>query len=269
MNADIKYSIKEFPSSRQSTFDVGYISMRKHQMKALLEVDVTDARQLLRYYRRQTKENISFTAWILKCIGTAISEHKSVHGLRKGKSKLVIFDEVDISTIVERKVRGEKVPLPVVIRKVNEKTLVEIQTEINIAKEQPIKDENDYILGENRYKWGMKLYVSLPQFIRLIIWKFLLKNPLLIKKMSGTVVVTAVGMMGNIRGWALPASFLPVSFVLGSIVKKPGVVNDRIEIREYLHMSVAIDHDVVDGAPATRFISRLTALIESGYHLKR
>jgi pyruvate/2-oxoglutarate dehydrogenase complex dihydrolipoamide acyltransferase (E2) component len=267
MNKEQEYTFKKFPSSRQSTFDVGYISVRKHHMKALIELDVTDARKMIRDYRRQKKEKISFMSWVLKCIGQAVSENKEVHGIRKGKSGLIIFDDIDISIAVEKVINGEKVPLPVVIRKVNEKTMQEINYEIRSAQEQEVKDEKDYILGESRYKGLMKFYVTLPSFIRLAIWRLILKRPFLIKKMSGTIVVTSIGMMGNIKGWAIPATFLPLSFVLGSIVKKPGVVDDRIEIREYLHMSIAIDHDVVDGAPATRFVSRLAELIEKGYGL--
>ena len=41
-------------------------------------------------------------------------------------------------------------------------------------------------------------------------------------------------------------------------------VADRIEPREILNLTVMLDHDVIDGAPATRFIHRLVDLIESG-----
>lgn len=268
MTEKIEYEIKEFSSSRQSTFDVGYIGLRKHHIKALIELDVTYARELIKNHRNKNKEKLSFTAWILKCISQAINENKSVHAIRKGKNKLLIFDDIDISIIVEREIKGEKVPLPLVIRKVNEKTITDIHHEIKQAKEEEIKDEKDYVLGKNQFKWAMKLYVSLPQVLRLFIWKrFILKNPFLMKKMSGTVVVTSVGMMGNVRGWVIPVSILPVCFALGSIVKKPGVFKKQIEIREYLHMTILIDHDVIDGAPAARFVSRLTELIESGYGL--
>ncbi|MGE5604105.1 MAG: 2-oxo acid dehydrogenase subunit E2 [Bacteroidota bacterium] len=268
MTAQNGYEIKEFPSSRQATFDVGYLGLRKHHMKALIELDVTEARKLLKDYRKQNQEGLSFNAWILKCIGQAISEHQPVQAVRKGKNKLVIFDDVDISIIVEKEIRGEKVPLPLVIRKVNEKTLKAIHAEIESAKNQEVINEKDYLLGENQYKWAMKLYLSLPQLIRLTIWRrFILKKPFLMKKMSGTVVVTSVGMMGNVKGWVIPVSVLPVCFALGSIVKKPGVYQKQIGIREYLYMTILIDHDVIDGAPAARFVSRLTELIEGGYGL--
>jgi hypothetical protein len=41
----------------------------------------------------------------------------------------------------------------------------------------------------------------------------------------------------------------------------------RIEPHEILHLTVMFDHDVIDGTPAARFVSRLVALIESGYGL--
>jgi pyruvate/2-oxoglutarate dehydrogenase complex dihydrolipoamide acyltransferase (E2) component len=35
--------------------------------------------------------------------------------------------------------------------------------------------------------------------------------------------------------------------------RRPRVVGDQIAVREVLDLTVTIDHDVVDGAPATRF----------------
>jgi len=262
-----KYEIKEFPSSRQSTFDAGYIGMRKHHVKALIELDVTHARKAIRNLRYQ-KKDISFNAWMIKCIGQAINEYKDIHAIRKGKNKLVIFDDVDVSIIVEKKVMNERVPLPVVIRKINKKTIEDIYNEIKLAKNQEVMSEKDYLLGENKFKWAMKIYVSLPQFIRVFIWKhIILKKPFLMKIMAGTAVITSVGTLGKVRGWAIPVSPLPVCFALGSIVKKPGIFKERIEIREFLYMTILIDHDVIDGAPAARFVSRLAKLVETGYGL--
>ena len=51
------------------------------------------------------------------------------------------------------------------------------------------------------------------------------------------------------------------------IIRKPAIVDGRIEPRDMLCLTVGFDHDVVDGAPAARFVERLVALIESGYGL--
>lgn len=80
-------------------------------------------------------------------------------------------------------------------------------------------------------------------------------------------MVTSLSMLGNTRGWVIPVTIHPICFALGSIVKKPGIFKDEIKIREYLYMTILVNHDVVDGGPAARFIARLTSLIEQGYGL--
>lgn len=51
---------------------------------------------------------------------------------------------------------------------------------------------------------------------------------------------------------------------IGGISEKPVVRNGRIEIRECLNLTAEFDHDVVDGAPAARFIEQFKTLIENG-----
>jgi pyruvate/2-oxoglutarate dehydrogenase complex dihydrolipoamide acyltransferase (E2) component len=85
---------------------------------------------------------------------------------------------------------------------------------------------------------------------------------------SGTVFITSVGMFGKGHsGWGIATTPHSLGLVVGSIAWKPAVVEGRIEPREILNLTVLFDHDVVDGAPATRFVRRLVELIESGYGL--
>lgn len=247
--------------------DIGKIGLRKHHIKALIEADVTASRNKIKHIRAKQGVKLSFTSWLLKCIGQAIYENKQVQAMRKGKSRLVIFDNVDISIMVEKMVEGVRVPIPLVIRDVNKKSAIEINNEIEYAREQDINDGTSFVLGKKRNKEPAKLFSLLPQFIRLFIWKIILSDPFRVQKMMGTAIVTSVGMMGNIKGWVIPSSIHSVCFAIGSIVRKPGALKDKIEIREYLEMTILIDHDVMDGAPAARFVSRLTDLIEKGYDL--
>jgi pyruvate/2-oxoglutarate dehydrogenase complex dihydrolipoamide acyltransferase (E2) component len=60
---------------------------------------------------------------------------------------------------------------------------------------------------------------------------------------------------------------LAILVIVGGITKKPGVLDDTIQIREYLHITVTVDHAIVDGSPLVRFIGRLTELLESAYGL--
>lgn len=267
MNREKEYTVQSFPASRQFTMDVGRIGINRHHIKALLEIDVTDARGKIKRKRAGSGEKISFTSWVAGCIGRAVSEHRNVNALRKGRNGLVIFDDVDMSLVVEKEVDGVRVPLPMVLRKVNEKSIGEIFTEIELAKGRKIIGASDYVLEKNRPKEPIRLFTLLPQFIRLWIWKIMLSSPLRVKKMMGTVILTSVGMMGEANGWFIPYSIHTLCFALGPIVKKPGVKKNNIGVREYLKMTILIDHDVIDGAPALRFASRLVELMETGYGL--
>jgi pyruvate/2-oxoglutarate dehydrogenase complex dihydrolipoamide acyltransferase (E2) component len=83
----------------------------------------------------------------------------------------------------------------------------------------------------------------------------------------GNVAFTSIGMICRIDGWFIPISVHPVCFGISSIIRKPVVVGDRIEIGEILKMTVPIDHDVMDGAPMSRFISALSDNIKNGMGL--
>ena len=107
-----------------------------------------------------------------------------------------------------------------------------------------------------------------PKFIRNITyWRFG-RNPLLLKDFAGTISLTSVGMFGDLIGWGIPIGVQPLMFSLGAVTKKPSVVEDKIEIREILHTTILFDHDIIDGAPATRLQAYFVQLIEEGYALQ-
>jgi pyruvate dehydrogenase E2 component (dihydrolipoamide acetyltransferase) len=71
-------------------------------------------------------------------------------------------------------------------------------------------------------------------------------------------------MFSNIPGYIIPYIGGPkaCSFALGSIVKKPVVKNTNIEIREIMNITASFNHDIIDGAPAARFINTMRRYIE-------
>ena len=97
MNSDDSYEVKPF--DRQIIVEFMEQGIRKHNIAGLFEVDVTAGRQFIRDYEARTKKELSFTAWITKCIAQAVTEHKHVHAIVSGK-KLIIFNDVYISVMV-------------------------------------------------------------------------------------------------------------------------------------------------------------------------
>jgi len=259
------YEISEFPKARIPTLDFLSLGDNKHYVKGLIEFDVTEGRNKILEHEKNTGEKISFTAWLLKCIGQAASEFKDVHSMMMGKDKIIKFDDVDISIVVEKTINGLKSPMPLVIRKTNKKTVKQINDEIRVAQSEEVSGAT--VLGEHDIKKKVEYYLSLPKFIRRFLIKRRLKDPIKVKQLMGTIIVTSVGMFGNLHGWPIPTTNHPLAFGVGGITKKPGVIDEKIEIREFLAITVLFNHDVVDGAPATRFISRLGELIESAFGL--
>ena len=257
-----------YPSSRQFTFDVGRVGLAKHHVRALLEVDVTEARRIIKQ-NRHAGNKISFTAWLLKVIADCVALHPPVAGINLAKSnKVLVFNEVDISIVVEKSVNGARVPLPYVIRKADQKTLHQIQDEIEAAKSQAVGGEGDYVLGEAYSTTGMKLFVKLPQWLRLLLMRLLVLNhPQRVKSMMGTVMVTTAGMIGHTRGWIIPFSMHPLGLALGSLNDQAAVYRGEIQKREILHLTVLIDHDVIDGVPAAMFVEALVKKLQAGFGL--
>lgn len=46
------------------------------------------------------------------------------------------------------------------------------------------------------------------------------------------------------------------------------MIEGRIEIREYLCLTLSFDHDIIDGAPAARFTQQFREFIEMAYGLE-
>jgi pyruvate/2-oxoglutarate dehydrogenase complex dihydrolipoamide acyltransferase (E2) component len=224
----------------------------------LLEVDVSRARAFLRQHKAKTGEALSSTAFLIACLAQAVEEHKAVQAMRLGRKHLILFEEVDVLTYIERGAAGHSLPMPSIIRAANHKTVREIHHEIRAAQVQDVAQA----------AVGFKVVQYLPTFLFSFLLWMLGRDPELMKKYVGTVALSAVGMFGNGAGWGIPPANPPSLWMtVGGIGEKPGVVDGQIAIRDYLSLTISFDHDIIDGAPAARFTQRLKELIESGYGL--
>ncbi len=167
------YTYKQIPRSRIATFDTFSIGLLKHHVSAMLEFDVTESRRKLQEIRR-SGQDISFNAWLIKIISMVVDQHKEAAAYLYNKKKLIVFDDVNVSILIEKKLGGEKVPMPMVIEKTNEKSALEISLEIARAKDQLLSKEG-IVLGR-KTKWSEAIYYHMPGFIRRAIWRVMLGN---------------------------------------------------------------------------------------------
>jgi len=258
------YQIVELPVARRELPTLLEVYWWKHCVYGLLEVDVTVVRQFIAAHKARTGEVLSFTGYLAFCLARAVAEDPSVQAYLKGRKHLVVFVDVDVGLPVERTIGGTRAPMGHVIRCANHKSFREIHQEIRALQTQavpPNKGMASWLHFGPLLPWPLsKLFIALLRAA-------IRRDPRVLVVQSGTVGVTALGMFGHSSGWALTPPMHSLGLVVGGIAQKPAVVAGRIEPREILSLTVTFDHDVVDGAPAARFVRRLLELIESGYGL--
>jgi pyruvate/2-oxoglutarate dehydrogenase complex dihydrolipoamide acyltransferase (E2) component len=239
--------------------DAGYLAARKYTTHGLVEFDVTEPRRVLREQAARTGEALSFTAFLIACLGRAVSENRLVQASRTWRNRLIVFDDVDVATLVEGEAKGHKVPLVRVIRRADQRDVREIHDEIRSF-------QSGYAASEEvrRVRW----FVLLPGPLRRLFYRAAGRFPHLGKRVAGTVVLTSVGMFGAGGGWGIsPLGHYPLGVTVGGLVEKPVVIDGQVQIREHLSVTVSFDHTIVDGAPAARFVQRFKQLVESGFGL--
>jgi pyruvate/2-oxoglutarate dehydrogenase complex dihydrolipoamide acyltransferase (E2) component len=251
-----------YPKARHFMEEAIRSTHHKPMMHGLIEVDVTKARAYLRDVKARTGESLSFTAFIIACLGRAVDEHKYVHALRKGRQHLILFGDVDVLTWIERDIAGEPQVLPCIVRAANRKTFREIHDGIRTAQVQDVaKVEVGGAKAAQRLPaWLFRPYFSLAIPIGN-------RFPRVWKQSWGTVTISAVGMVGKGAGWGIPPSSPSICWItVGGIGPKQEDV-DGEGATEYLNLTVSFDHNMMDAAPAARFTERFKELIESGYGL--
>ncbi len=258
------YHVVDLPAARRETPNFLDLYWWKHSVYGLLEVDVTVVRQFIAAHKAQTGEVLSFTGYLVFCLARAVDADKSVQAYVKGRKHLVMFDDVDVFLTVEREIGGTRAPMAHIIRRANHKTFQDIHQEIRAVQARPVPSRKG---APPLLRFIALLPGPLSKLLGTLLRAATRRDPTTAVAQGGTVGVTAVGMFGQSSGWGLVPWPHTLGLVVGGIARKPAVVVDRIEPREILNLTVVFDHDVVDGAPAARFVRRLVELIESGYGL--
>ena len=227
------------------------VAVKRHLMYALVEADLTVPRQLLREHRQQSGERLSLTAYVVTCVAAALAEFPELNAFRRGRST-VFIDEVIVEVLVERNIGGQPAVGYLPIRQANTKSLREIHEEIRTTQSSPAQT----IVGQ---RWlGLVPAFMVPLLMRWmgrsIGWTLQL----------GVAGVNNLGMGTNTVGWGLAPGAGTLAVTIGGITTRPQLVDGQLVEQEIAHLTLTFDHDVIDGAPAARFTSRLLELLAAG-----
>jgi len=84
---------------------------------------------------------------------------------------------------------------------------------------------------------------------------------------DGTFTVSNLGMFGvDVFGAIINPPEAGI-LAVGSIEKRPVVIDDQLTIRPTMWLTLSVDHRVTDGASAARFLQTLVSYLEAPYQL--
>ena len=160
-----------------------------------------------------------------------------------------MFDHVDIAVSIEIELEGRSFPLTHVVRGAESASVEEMTRQIRSVQRQPTESPSLQHEGQAR------MFIVLPGPIRRMLLRILYRLPDWHRRIMGTAGVSSVGMVGAGGGWSIGLPVHPVNVLVGGLGG---------EGRTHLALTLGFDHDVVDGAPATRFASEFRRMLEQG-----
>ncbi|HEY3560620.1 MAG TPA: 2-oxo acid dehydrogenase subunit E2 [Kribbella sp.] len=243
--------VRAVPCVRQLVIDTGRAARRRHAIHGLFDVDVTSARTAL---RRDDATHL-FTAFVIHCVAAAVAADPGVQAYRDLRGREVVFDQVDIGLPIEVDVNGKPFAFTHVLRDASRRTVQDLYDEIQAMKSDP------HLSPSVQKEPWVHAYLLLPAFVRVALLGALHRLPRRQQSLAGTVGVTAVGMFGAGAGWGIGFQLHTLSVVVGGIARRPILFQGVLVEREFLQLTISLDHDVVDGAPAARFVRRLRSLL--------
>jgi len=246
-------TVRPFPSSRRLVTAAVRSGRRIVPMHGLFEVDITTARRLL----AEDDPPRSLTAFLIASLGRAAAAHPQVHAYRDWRGRLVEHHHVDVQTLIEVPTDQGPFGLVHVVRDADIRSVADISAELRAVKTDPTTSTTGRLLNTVAPTAGRipglyrAMYAAMSRSRR-------------VHLATGTVQVTAIGMFADGGGFAIaPPTLASLVVVIGGASKRPRAVADSIEVRDVLDLTITIDHNVVDGAPATRFAADLRRLINT------
>ena len=245
--------VRPFPPSRRLVTAAVRAGRRIMPMHGLFNVDITTARSLLGRH----EPPLSLTAFVVASIGRAAAAHPEVHAYRDWRGRLVEHRYVDVQTLIEIPTSQGPFGLVHVVRDADIRSVADISAEIRAVKADSSTTASGRLLTTLGPALGHVpglyplMYAGMSRSRR-------------VHLATGTVQVTAVGMFGNGGGYAVaPPTLASLLLVVGGVSRQPRAIGDRVEIRDVLDLTLTIDHNVVDGSPATRFAADLRQILHT------
>lgn len=248
-----RMEVRPFPSNRRIVTAAMHSGRRKMPMYGFVEVDVTKANRLLASHDPPS----SLTAFVVASVARAVAARPDVHAYRNWRGRLVTHHYVDVATMVEISTPEGPFAIAHVLRDADVRGVPELTTELRQVKREPSASRSG--------RWLERIAPTATRIPGTLQAMYaVMARSVAARQRIGTVAVTAVGMFAGGGGFGTtPLSLMSVEVIVGGMSQRPRVVDGQIAIRDVLDLTLAIDHNLVDGAPAARFGAEFRELLES------
>jgi pyruvate/2-oxoglutarate dehydrogenase complex dihydrolipoamide acyltransferase (E2) component len=264
MAKEVSYTVGVFPKNRDIVVEAVSMSKYYNHVMGFIEADVSKAVEIMDNYKKKTGETISLTAWVMRCMALVTSEIPETRTFKWRRRRTVTFDDVDVKCMIEREIEGKKIPIHYLFRKADKKSFKELQEELRSVVKKVEESRKD----EKKQKRKQNILLKIPRFIRMIAWHFIMTNPFRTRKNLGVVGISSLSKFGRgMTGIVKVKTMHQTHCLVGSIHRKPVVVDDKIVIRDLCSLSLSFNHDIVDGGPAVNFARRISELMSQAFEL--
>ena len=203
-----------YPRLRNFLQDALAEGKRKHIAHIVLEADIGGIKERLAQLRQRGEEPVSMTSYIAKSFACAIETDKRMQAYRLGKSRLMVFDDIDLAFMIEREWEDEPIPVFYILRAAQHKSAAEIHRALQVAKQTPLGTDGPMNALEMQF-------FLLPRFLRKAVWFVIRRNPYWFKDVAGTAAVTSMGMYTAGAAVGIPITPMTLTLTIGTIEKKP------------------------------------------------
>ena len=243
---------RPIPATRRFVTGALRASRRMMPTHGLVQCDVTEAQASL----KAADPPISFTAFIVAAVARAAAAHPEVHAYRTWGAKSVVHHHVDVATLVEVGSPESSFPLAHLVRDADVRSPADISAEIRKIKADPPAGTSGRLFTQVA-PLASRIPGAVALFYRLA------SKSVRMRRMTGTVSVTSVGMFGGGGGFGIGQPTVQTLTVLvGGISERPWLKDGHIVPRQILDLTITVDHNVVDGAPTARFVADLRRMLE-------
>lgn len=237
-----------------------------HRTFGLVEFDVTQALARIAAMQQEGRR-LTLTAFMVSCIGHALAANPQLNCVRSGRS-VFRFADVDVNLSIEVDTPGGRFPHQLTVRRAQDKDAEAVYAEIEQARRRyasgaAVSEE------DRRLERAVRLLSGVPRPVRVGALRVASRSAKRVKIWSGTTFATSLAKFGASGGFVVPFASGPVavSFALGGLSREAVCVEGRHEHRDSLAVTVIVNHDLVDGAPAARFVRDLQHLVQAAEKL--